>query len=314
MAAAFSSPTAFAWHVGKDLLVNGVDIYHEIDTAVGDAKSGNWKDFGFNVGEAAAKVLIGSEEKTKMATVMTGALNEFGGKFDTWALLNCIDAEDKAAIALDLGVQNLETAYKEFSGDKKKAAEDAFGGLLTLFAAFQSAKQGLPACKAVYQDVAKLEGLESATEVLRHPFQNYRLLENDLQLNGYSVLYEVEQLVWAYRGQDYEQFGHILAKIMKLSTKENPQKERQFTVQEPLPGTQIKRTDLAEVVQGFLAGSGVGNFNFLDLLICIDQADEAAMVLYQDIAIFEEALKDKDAMEGVASAIMLYGFIQQLRQ
>ena len=94
MAEAFSSPTAFAWHVGKDLLVNGIDIYHEIDTAVSDAKSGNWKDFGFNVGEAAAKVLIGAEEaqkaeadKKKMATVMTGALNEFGGKFDAWALL-----------------------------------------------------------------------------------------------------------------------------------------------------------------------------------------------------------------------------------
>jgi hypothetical protein len=34
MASIFASPQSFAWHVGKDLLVNGVQIYHEIDAAV----------------------------------------------------------------------------------------------------------------------------------------------------------------------------------------------------------------------------------------------------------------------------------------
>merc|ERR1712127_506409 len=39
MVAIFSSPESFAYHVGKDLLVNGVDIFHEIEGAVTDYKS-----------------------------------------------------------------------------------------------------------------------------------------------------------------------------------------------------------------------------------------------------------------------------------
>lgn len=34
MAEQFTSPWSFAYHMGKDLLVNGVEIYHEIDDAV----------------------------------------------------------------------------------------------------------------------------------------------------------------------------------------------------------------------------------------------------------------------------------------
>lgn len=43
--------------IGKNLIVNGNEIYTEIDTAIGDYKSGNWKGTGFNIGEALGKVL-----------------------------------------------------------------------------------------------------------------------------------------------------------------------------------------------------------------------------------------------------------------
>lgn len=40
-------PQTFAFHVGKDLLINGRDIYSEINTAVQDWNSQNYNDFGF---------------------------------------------------------------------------------------------------------------------------------------------------------------------------------------------------------------------------------------------------------------------------
>lgn len=43
----FDSPTSFAYHVGKDLVVNGRDIFHEIETAVTDYQAANWQDFGY---------------------------------------------------------------------------------------------------------------------------------------------------------------------------------------------------------------------------------------------------------------------------
>jgi hypothetical protein len=44
--ATYTSLPAFAWHVGKSLLVNGVEIYHDIDSGIKDFKAKNWEKFG----------------------------------------------------------------------------------------------------------------------------------------------------------------------------------------------------------------------------------------------------------------------------
>ena len=54
MIAEFSSPASFAYHVKKNLMVNGINIFNEIKTAISDYKTGNWSDFGFQCGKAAA--------------------------------------------------------------------------------------------------------------------------------------------------------------------------------------------------------------------------------------------------------------------
>jgi len=55
----FASPTALAWHVGKDIVVNHVEITKEIQTSIEDYDKKDWKDFGYQVGKAAAQVLLG---------------------------------------------------------------------------------------------------------------------------------------------------------------------------------------------------------------------------------------------------------------
>ena len=59
----FDSPTSFAYHVGKDLMINGVEIYHEVETAITDYNNGDWSGFGYNIGEAAAKTILGEESQ-----------------------------------------------------------------------------------------------------------------------------------------------------------------------------------------------------------------------------------------------------------
>lgn len=67
LAASFANPLTFAWHIAEDLVVNGRDIYHEINTAVDDYKKEDWLGFGDNIGMAAAKVLLGAEQIKKEA-------------------------------------------------------------------------------------------------------------------------------------------------------------------------------------------------------------------------------------------------------
>lgn len=56
-----SNPYSFAYHVGKDLLVNGVDIFKHVYDSVKQYRAGEWEPFGEDLGYAFAKLLIGEE-------------------------------------------------------------------------------------------------------------------------------------------------------------------------------------------------------------------------------------------------------------
>ncbi len=60
----FKSPKTFAYHVGKDLIVNGVDIYHEITAAVSAWESQSYKECGNQIGLALHALLIGEPDAT----------------------------------------------------------------------------------------------------------------------------------------------------------------------------------------------------------------------------------------------------------
>lgn len=53
----FEHPLSFLFHLGKELLVNGKDIYAEVTTAVADWKAQSYRDAGVQIGAALAKVL-----------------------------------------------------------------------------------------------------------------------------------------------------------------------------------------------------------------------------------------------------------------
>jgi len=59
MAAVFSNPWSFVYHVGADLVVNGVQIFAEVEDSVGQYKAANYGAFGEDIGEALAKLLLG---------------------------------------------------------------------------------------------------------------------------------------------------------------------------------------------------------------------------------------------------------------
>lgn len=55
-----SSPMSFVYHVGKDIIVNGVSIFKDCEDLVGDYKSQQWKNFGQHLGDALEKLLVGN--------------------------------------------------------------------------------------------------------------------------------------------------------------------------------------------------------------------------------------------------------------
>lgn len=71
MIAVISSPTSLAYHVGKDLLVNGVNIYNETRTAITDYSEEKWEDFGYQLGKASAQIIIGKLSVEQLSAMST---------------------------------------------------------------------------------------------------------------------------------------------------------------------------------------------------------------------------------------------------
>jgi len=70
----------------------------------------------------------------------------------------------------------------------------------------------------------------------------------------------------------------------------------------------------AKVASGLLSSTTVGSFNFQELLLCVYEADGAAMVLEGAAETIEQAYKDKSVKEAVAGAVQALGFVQSLKQ
>merc|ERR1712083_175820 len=68
-----ATPTSFAFHVGKDLIVNGANIYHEIYASVNDFKAQKWGDFGVNIGTALHKLIIGATHASQLSVGISPA-------------------------------------------------------------------------------------------------------------------------------------------------------------------------------------------------------------------------------------------------
>merc|ERR1719183_1243628 len=72
-------------------------------------------------------------------------------------------------------------------------------------------------------------------------------------------------------------------------------------------------TNLSLILQGFFNGVGVKVGAFIDVLVCIYEADQSALELYADIQMWEEAWQDKDIMEAVFAVVFLVAFGQSIK-
>ena len=59
MAAVYSNPWSFAYHVGKDLVVNGVTIFKDTEDSITQYEAGKFEAMGEDIGDALAKLLLG---------------------------------------------------------------------------------------------------------------------------------------------------------------------------------------------------------------------------------------------------------------
>ena len=236
MAKNFESPTSLAWHIARDLVVNGKDIYREISTAIGDYKSQDWLGFGTNVGMAAAKTLLGEEQPTELsalskteeqimlAQATMGFGNEFGAKFDMWHLLVCIQDEDEALMGVTIAVEAVEKAVNEWkAGDRQNALGDFIGSLMSLKFAQQQATAGIPECESIIKKEQEIEKMMSTVN-----FDRIDKSGDDIRVDGESIMGDLDAAMTAFKAKNYNEFGRLIGKITKLIATEKKQPVEKF--------------------------------------------------------------------------------------
>lgn len=121
----FKTPKSFAMHIGKDILVNGKDIYTQIKDAISNYKAADYEAFGEDIGDALALTLIGKTEMMAQQALATSAsaaqeennLTELA-QITEGILIGALDAE---------GLDNIEGCLKDgghLFGDMKNAIGD----------------------------------------------------------------------------------------------------------------------------------------------------------------------------------------------
>ena len=135
------------------------------------------------------------------------------------------------------------------------------------------------------------------------------IIEKDLRINSVSITKDVTTAMIAYRLGDYEMFGKQLGDILKLTTQ-----DESAALIETMELLGRDRKHAAAFTQGFLEATKVGTFNFTNLLICIYEEDQAALILDEGVKLLEEAYEDKDWQEAIGGVIAMVAFVQQFKQ
>lgn len=193
MAEIFSSPTSFIYHVGKDLIVNHAQIYDDVKDAVDSYHGQKWFQFGEDLGDAAAKVLIGGDNlgvTPKEKELSEGFL---AGVFDVEHLENlkkCMKGE--IALGKDLldAIEDIKTlnVYRIIFGLEK------------IGDAFEAAVEAQEPCDNDQDDIKKLK---DALLRFKNPSELIVKALNDIKIHGVQIGAEVALAVEDYESQDY---------------------------------------------------------------------------------------------------------------
>ena len=294
MAAIFESPTSFAYHVGKDLLINGKDIYKEIATAIGDYKSQKWEDFGINIGEAAAKTILGEEQRlkdmTKLEEIVSGVLK---GALDAEGFTDinqCInDAEGVFADAKE--------AIADF---EKKDIPDTINGIKKIADMLMIVKKGMSDCSHLKADWEKLEKMAA---IFASPTTFAEHVGKDLIVNGKDIFKEITTAVHDYQTQDYSDFGFQVGEAAaKVILGAESQKQIQTI-------NNLRTTKLELIVGGVLNGA-LNAEGFTDITQCIQDAEE----VFADAKIAVDDFEQKDVshiIDGIKEVGVMLGVIKK---
>ena len=231
----------------------------------------------------AALMLNASAKQVQTAT---SAAELFSGMMKSVGIEN-VEGKLKCIADIKTIYGDVEVAVDDF---KKKDVQDIIAGLKEL----QTVWGLLPQAKTDCLSSSDVKKMTLIADALQKPF-NFEYAKSKLLVNNADIQADVEGLVENFEAGKFEEAGALIGSISQKTMK----------------GAELQK--VAEMTQGLIQAFG-GKIDIEALLICIYEEDEAALALYSAVEIIEEAVTDKDIMEGVVGAIFVVAAYQQALQ
>lgn len=213
----FKHPVRFAFHVLKDLIHNGVQIYHDIHDAIDNYHAEKYYAFGENCGEILEKVLVGYVESDEPITTFVSISKSQVAQIVNGVLKGALEAEgaddlEQCLADTDLTIEDLNKAYNDL---KLKTASGTADGLKDLGEAMEALGSAVQDCAGVKDDWATIVNWA-------HTFTSPRAfafhIGKDILVNGVDIYNDIEGAVSNWEKESYEPFGEdvgdALAKII----------------------------------------------------------------------------------------------------
>eukprot|EP00357_Protocruzia_adherens_P000288 CAMPEP_0114981338 /NCGR_PEP_ID=MMETSP0216-20121206/5488_1 /TAXON_ID=223996 /ORGANISM="Protocruzia adherens, Strain Boccale" /LENGTH=1455 /DNA_ID=CAMNT_0002342997 /DNA_START=218 /DNA_END=4585 /DNA_ORIENTATION=+ len=293
----FSSPLTFAYEVGKSLIVNGVEIYHDIDSAVEDFKQDNYYDFGYQIGLALGTVLEGTQQyEAELAQTTSEALEIveglLAGALNGAHLGDIVDCFEDAEHVIAECVSAVEL-FEQHSADSVKDALSKFAE------AFSQVPTAVKTCTSA---VHEAETLAAQIKNFASPWTFLWKVGKSLIVNGREIFSDIDGAINDFKTEQYYQAGYEIGTALAVVLEGTSQIEQAVTA-DVSEGLQI--------VEGFLEGA-LNGVHLSEFVNCFDDADSVINQCINAVQLFkqggasniEEALKDiVGAFSSVPNAI-----------
>jgi len=206
----FRNPLKFFYFAGKNILINGKEIYNELKVAKKMWSEGDWVRFGYQIGFAMHKVALGYGVEYK--PVGSVELNSEGAKDIVIGLARGLFLEGveikescvKDARDLSSRVQNALAYFK------KRNREDALKGLVELAKVMELTNLALKECDATKEH---LSAVEKAITIIKNPRKFMYVIGKHFVVNDHEIFHELSAVVDDWKLEEFQAFGFQLGLV-----------------------------------------------------------------------------------------------------
>jgi len=302
MAELVSHPLSFLYHAGHNIVVNHVEIEHEVGAAIEawDEEPRDFYSVGFNIGEALEQVFIGKESNEELYQ----KLEKFS-KADFKELMKGMmrgafqkEFPDAQSCFKDgfIIIKNLEVAIDDIKEGTTKSVEEGIKLIGDIVQ--KAARKEIAECETA---VKEFDELINMAKLASHPLSFLYHAGHNIVVNHVEIEHEVGAAIeaWDEEPKDFYSVGLNIGEALEQvfigeETKEDLNEELE----------KFSKTDFKELMKGLMKGAF--QKEFLDIENCLQ--DGITIIKSLEVAIDDIKQWTKESVE---EGIKLIGDIIQ---